>query len=195
MDEVFMKKTQYYNNSGAKNTETTLDSSISRLKEDGIENFIVATTSGQTLLKAAKLLQAEDLKKINLIGMTLQAGTWEKYQEPDWETIKKSEELGAKVLTCTHALMGNVASSIKNKFGGVPPAELIAHTFYAFSQGTKVSVEITLNAVDAGLIPAGERVIAVAGDNEGADTSIVLTAVSSVNFFDLQIHEFIAKPY
>lgn len=90
--------------------------------------------------------------------------------------------------------MGNVEAAIRERFGGMPPVELIAHTLYAFSQGTKVAVEIVLSAVDAGLVPAGEDVIAVAGTGGGADTAYIITAASTVSFFDLRVKELLCKP-
>ena len=187
------RKVVYFEKSGAQNTEKTLEFSGEIAAQENI-NYIVIATGGSTLLKAAEMFEEKEWDDVTLIGVTLQAGTWEKYGEPDWEKLDKAKKLGAKTLTPTHALMGNVESSIKEKFGGLPPVELIAHTFYTFSQGTKVAVEIAMNAVDAGLIPAGEKIIAIGGDGGGADTSLMLKAVSTVDFFDLRIHEVLCKP-
>jgi hypothetical protein len=49
-------------------------------------------------------------------------------------------------------------------------------------------------AADAGLIPLGKEVIAIAGTSEGADTAIVLNSACSRKFLDLKIKEIIAKP-
>lgn len=194
-DREKMESVKYFSRSGEQNTEKVLDMSFAKALKKNINNILIATTRGNTLIQAAeKRENNEEYKDIKLFGMTLQAGVWEEYSPPDWDKIEKAGKMDVKVITCTHALMGNIASSIKNKFGGLPPSELIAYTYYTFSHGTKVAVEISLNAVDAGIIPENERVIAIAGRNEGADTAILLKAVSTVNFFDLRINEFICKP-
>jgi hypothetical protein len=59
----------------------------------------------------------------------------------------------------------------------------------------KVCFEITVMAADAGAIPIGENVIAVAGQGGGADTAIVIKSANTTNFFDLDVQEIIAKPH
>ena len=54
----------------------------------------------------------------------------------------------------------------------------MATILWAFSQGTKVCVEITLMACNGGLILPGEKVIAVAGTLGGADTAVVATVAN-----------------
>ena len=187
------KEVIYFEEEGPQNTKKTLELALETANTENID-YIVVASGGSTLLKATKMLKEKEWDDINIIGVTLQAGTWDKYGEPDWDKIEKARNLGAKSLTCTHALMGNVEGSIKDKFGGLPPVELIAYTYYTFSQGTKVCVEVSMSAVDAGLVPAGKEVVAVAGSDNGADTALKLKAVSTVDFFDLKIHEILCKP-
>jgi hypothetical protein len=58
-------------------------------------------------------------------------------------------------------LLAGVDRAIKNKFGGIYPAELMAFTLRLFGQGAKVCVEIAGMALDAGLIPYGEDIVSV----------------------------------
>jgi hypothetical protein len=58
----------------------------------------------------------------------------------------------------------------------------------------KVCFEITLMAADAGAIPIGENVIAVAGQGRGADTAIVIKSANTTSLFDLDVQEILAKP-
>ncbi len=183
----------YFNEPGPQNTDAVLDAVLDRAKEDAFKYLVVAT-GGPTLLKAVKRIRAAKLP-LQAVGVTLQAGTWKTYGEPDWKLLKEAQELGAQVITATHSLMGNVESAIHSKFGGIPPVELIAHTYYTFSQGTKVAVEIALTAVDAGIVPAGTDILSVAGSGQGADTAFVLKAVSTVDFFDLKIREVLCIPH
>jgi len=57
-----------------------------------------------------------------------------------------------------------------------------------------VCVEIVAEACDAGLIPEGIDVVAVAGTGRGADTVAILTARPTDRFFDLRIKQILAKP-
>jgi hypothetical protein len=62
-------------------------------------------------------------------------------------------------------------------------------------EGTKVCVEITLMAADAGLIPVDKDIVAIAGTGEGADTALRILPANATRFFDLKIREIIAKPH
>lgn len=176
---------------GVGNTRAVLEAVKERVKLLGIKKVVLATSSGDTALKAVDLLRGLEVK---IIAVTLHAGIWKTYIEPDWEKVRKAEKSGVKFLTATHVLMGNVGSAVREKFGGLPDTELIAHTLYSFSQGMKVAVEIAIMAADAGLISPEEEVIAVGGTDRGADTAVVLRPAYSTNFFDLKIREIIAMP-
>ncbi len=181
----------FFEKSGASNIQATFEAVRERVKLLEIKKIVLATNSGDTALKAVDLLKGLDVK---IIAVTLHAGTWKTYGEPDWEKVREAENLGVRFLTATHTLMGNIGSAIRDKFGGLPDSELIAHTLYCFSQGMKVAVEIAVMAADANLICPKEEVIAIAGNNQGADTAIVVKPAYSTNFFDLKIREIIAMP-
>lgn len=190
---VQSRATVYFEEGGPQHTDQTLALALEALRERNL-GYLVVASGGKTVLQAARRIRDDGLAAVQLIGVTLQAGTWQTYGEPDWGQLDEARELGAAILTCTHSLMGNVESAIRSKFGGIPPVELIAHTLYMFSQGTKVAVEITMTAVDAGLVPAGRDVVAVAGTGGGADTAYVITAASTVDCFDLRVKELLCKP-
>ena len=183
--------TAYFDQAGEINTEKTIELATQRCKDLDIKHIVVATSTGKTALKVADKLEGQDVK---IIAVTLHAGTWEKYVAPDRDNVKIAEAMGVKFLTCTHALMGNVGNAIMEKFGGVSLTDLIAHTYYTFSQGTKVAVEIAVMAADAGLIPVDQEVISIAGSDKGADTALVIKPAYSTDFFSLRVRELIAKP-
>jgi len=176
---------------GPENTKPTLEAARRRAEQLGIRKVVLATSTGRTALTA---LDVFDGLGVDVIGVTLHAAYWTIYVPPDDKKIAAAKARGAKFLTATHGLMGNVEAAIRDKFGGLPPVELIAHTYYTFSQGMKVAVEVALMAADAGLVQPGEEIIAIGGTNEGADTAIVLKAAFTTNFFDLKIREVIAMP-
>ncbi len=180
-----------FESSGPEWTEQTLRAARDRALELGIKTVVLATNTGETALKALDAFEGAGLR---IVAVTLHAGIWQKYVPPDPDKVKAAEQRGVRFLTATHALMGNVGTAIFERFGGLPPCELISRTYYTFSQGLKVAVEVALMAADAGLLEGEGEVIAVAGTGVGADTAIVLSPAYTTNFFDLKIHELIAMP-
>ncbi len=181
----------YFDRAGETNTERTIELAAKRCRELEIKHVVVATSTGETAIRVAEGFRDQNVK---IIAVTLHAGVWEKYVPPDPEKVKQAEEMGVTFLTCTHALMGNVGTGIMEKFGGINWTDLIAYTYYTFSQGTKVAVEITVMAADAGLIPVDEEVISIAGTDTGADTALVIKPAYCTDFFSLRVRELIAKP-
>jgi len=180
-----------FKGTGPHNTQATLEAACERAQELGIKSVVLATSTGQTALSAAEVFAGTDA---SLIAVTLHAGLWNAYCPPDSDIVQKATAKGVRFLTATHTLMGNVDAAMRQKFGGIPPAELIAHTYYTFSQGMKVAVEIALMAADAGLISVNEDVIAIGGTSTGADTAVVLRPAFSTEFFSLKVREVIAMP-
>jgi hypothetical protein len=70
----------------------------------------------------------------------------------------------------------------------------MANVLRRLGEGTKVCVEITMMAADAGLIPADKDIVAIAGTGRGADTAIRIRPANAARFFDMKIREIIAKP-
>jgi len=60
--------------------------------------------------------------------------------------------------------------------------------------GLKVSCEIVMEAVDAGLIPEGEEVVAVGGTARGWDTVAIIKSAASKRFMQLSVLEIWGKP-
>ena len=181
----------YFAKAGKVNTENTIKLAVQRCKELGIKHVVVATSTGDTAIEVAEGFKDQDVK---IIAVTLHAGEWQKGYTPDPDKIKSAEEMGVTFLTCTHSLMGNVGTAIMRKFGGINWTDLMAHTYYTFSQGTKVAVEIAVMAADAGLIPMDQEIISIAGSGHGADTALVIRPAYSTDFFSLKVRELIAKP-
>ncbi|KKL66301.1 hypothetical protein LCGC14_2146330, partial [marine sediment metagenome] len=110
---------------------------------------------------------------------------------PD-EVQNDLEEKGATVVSATHALSG-VERSIAKKFSGIYPALLIADTLRLFGHGTKVAVEISIMAADAGALSGGD-IISIGGTGRGADSALVIKPANQSDLFDMRIREVICKP-
>ena len=180
----------YFINLGKENTQSTIDAAIKTAKEKNIKNIVIASSTGFTF----DHIDFTDSSDINFVCVTHSYG----YPNPGKNDMPqdKREELtqkGVKVLTTSHVLSG-AERGISAKFGGVSPVEIIAQTLRMFGQGTKVCVEVSTMALDAGLIPYNEPIIAIGGSAHGADTAIILTPAHASKIFDTKIHEIIRKP-
>ena len=177
----------YFEKCGRTNTNITVELALKAAKEKGINYIVVASNEGET----AKLLKDCG---INIVVVTHVNGFREPgIQEMCEETKTLLENYGFKVFTSTHALSG-AERGLSNKFGGISPIEVMAHSLKMFGQGVKVSVEISTMALDGGIIPYGEDIIAIAGSGRGADTAITLRPAHSNNILDTKIKEIICKP-
>lgn len=177
----------YFESVGNSNTGKTLELALQVSSKKGINNIVVASSTGQT---------AEQLSssQCNIICVTCANGFSKSGENiMSHEQRKRLHDAGIKMLTNTHVLSG-VERSFSRKSGGVYPAEIMANTLYLFGAGTKVCVEISVMALDAGLIPYGEKIIAIAGTGRGADTALIITPAHAANILDTKIHEIICKP-
>jgi hypothetical protein len=183
------RATTYFEVSGNQNTDALLEVVKEYVKQVDIEDVVVASTTGETGVKAAALL-----KGVNLVIVTHHTG-FSALGEQELKEVNRQQILakGAKVLTATHALSG-AERAIRKNFGTIEPLEIIANTLRLFGEGTKVCLEIVLMAADAGLIPVNRDVLAIAGSGRGADTALLIKPANSSRFFDLEVKEVIAKP-
>lgn len=182
----------YFQQAGPQNTDRTLALAGQRAVDLGIEHIVVATTSGETGVKAVRALS--DQGRRHVIAVTHSTGfSAPNVQELLGEYRDGITEGGGTILTCQHAL-GGVNRAVRRKLGTYEIDEIIAFALRSFGQGTKVACEITLMAADAGLVPAGQEIIAIGGTGRGADTAAVILAANAQDFFDLRVLEIICKP-
>lgn len=172
---------------GKQNTDATVELVLQKAQEMNIKSILVASVTGKT----AKMFIN---KGLNIICITHQVG----YAKPgldgmNAETREYLMSNDVKLLTTTHLFAG-VDRALRFKFQGVYPGEIIASVLRMFGQGVKVGVEIAVMALDAGLIPYDEDVIAVAGTGSGADSAIIVRPAHSQNFFETIIKEILCMP-
>ena len=179
----------YFDAPGPHNTDKTLAAAVEYAEAHKISGILVASTSGATGLKAARLFAGK-----NLIVVSHSTG----FLKPDFQQMspdvrKEIEGLGARVLTCQHAL-GGVGRAVRKKLGTYELEEIIAFSLRIFGHGTKVAVECALMAADAGLVSTGEDCLSIGGTATGADTAVLLRPAHAQNFFDCCVSKFLAKP-
>jgi len=184
-----MCETAYFDGAGEANTDRTLALARKRAEELGVRSIVVASTRGDTGVRAA-----QQFAGFNLVVVTHVTG----FGDPDVQELTPQnrmalESLGARVLTGTHAF-GGVGRAVRRKLATYELDEIMAYTLRMFGQGVKVAVEIAAMAADAGLVRCNEEVIAIAGTGSGADTAAVIVPAHVHNIFDLRVVEIVCRP-
>jgi hypothetical protein len=185
------KMVTYFEKPGPDNTEQCLEIVSGLIKESDLRHIVIASTYGDTGQLFAEALKD---KNLNLIVITHCYG----FKEPNSiELTKEAGEriraAGAKIYTGT-MITHSLETALAKSFSGVYPTLLVAQSLRRFSEGIKVCCEMIMMAADAGLIPEGEEIIAVAGTGRGADTVAIIRSAVSKRFLNLKVLEIPAKP-
>lgn len=113
------------------------------------------------------------------------------------ENRKRLNELDVKIIQGTIPLFGP-SFSIRLHLGQITSLDIIAKTLELISTGTLVGLECVLMAVDGGVIPENEHVLALAGTEKGLDTAWIIKSSASANMFHpskgCRFVELLAKP-
>jgi hypothetical protein len=177
----------YFAQPGPENTEATVAAAIQTTRERGIKYIVVASNEGVT---AERFVDCG----AQVVCVTHPNGFREPgHQEMSPEKRHELQSKGVSVYTGS-LLFGGAERGVNRRFQGAYPASIIANTLKMLGQGTKVAVEIAVMALDAGLIPYGEDVIAVAGTKRGADTAIIVRPAHASYIMDTWVSEIICKP-
>ncbi|MDD5712215.1 MAG: pyruvate kinase alpha/beta domain-containing protein [Smithellaceae bacterium] len=181
---------RYFAKPGGENTRAVLKAANARAVEADIGKIVVATCTGETALAALEIMDP----KIQIVAVThVQGFGGPNMQELSDKVRCELQEKGVDVLTCQHAF-GGVGRGIRKKLNTYQVEEIMAYTLRTFGQGTKVAIEVSLMAADAGLIRTDEDVIATGGTVSGIDTALLLRPVNSSDVLDLKVKEIICKP-
>ena len=188
------RKTVYFEKPGGEeNTVKTLALAKARADELGIKTVVVASTVGDTAVKAMDVFQG--FKVIIVTHVTGMRGP--DTQEFTGENRKIVEKKGGIIITAAHAF-GAIHRSLGATGGPPVPTsaigDIIAMTLRTFGQGMKVVCEIAAMAADAGAVRTDEEIISIGGTGRGADTAVVLQPSNTHRFFNLRVKEIICKP-
>ncbi len=189
---MIRRETIYFQKPGPDNTDVCLELLV-QAKELGFKHIVVASTTGESGAKAARVLLTPGAD-LNYVVVGHSVG----FRGPNVdeflpEHLQEITRLGGKVFKGT-ILTHSLETSIAEMFKGSAPTLLIANTLRRLGHGIKVCCEIVMEAVDAGLLPEGEEVVAAAGTARGWDAVAVLRAAASKRFLSLTILEIWAKP-
>ncbi|HOO56529.1 MAG TPA: pyruvate kinase alpha/beta domain-containing protein [bacterium] len=182
--------TVHFEEAGPHNTDQTLETAQKAARERNIKHILVASTWGDTGVKAAKVF-SDNPARVTIVSHNTGFNE-EGVQQLEPDKAEQIKKLGGQIYTGTMVLRG-LGTAVRQRSGNYSEEQLIANTLRILGQGIKVCVEISAMACDAGLVPPGD-VIAIAGTGRGADTCAVIAANSSNRFFDIKVREILAKP-
>jgi uncharacterized protein len=205
---------------GPVNTEEVIE--IAKNVSSKYKYIVVASVTGDCALKAA-----EGIADKEVICVTCPQGmSWEtdKMDEgpftaiPELAEIKSAwteqglkrvpmcittankrrlDELKVKIVQGTIPFFGP-SFSIRVHLHQLTGLDLMAKTLELISTGTLVCLECVFMSVDAGVIPEGQEVLALAGTERGLDTAWVIRSSASANLFHpskgVRFIELLAKP-
>lgn len=168
-------------------TDRVIELAVARARELNISKLVVASCSGRT---AVKLIGCG----LDVVCVTHQVGFYKPgTDEMSGDMRRKLRDNGIELLTTTHFMAG-IDRALRIQFGGIYPSEIVATTLRMFGEGTKVCIEISIMATDAGLAEPGRDLVALGGAGKGADTALVVKPAHSQSFFETRIGEIICRP-
>ncbi len=187
---MIRRETWYFEKVGAENTPACQEL-LEKAVTEGWRHAVVASTTGVSGAEAARRLAG---KGANLVVVGHSVG----FKGPNVdeflpEHYQEITRLGGQVLKAT-ILTHSLETAIADLMKGSAPTLLIANTLRRLGQGLKVCCEIVMEAVDAGLVPEGEEVLAIAGTGRGWDTVALVRSAASKRFLQLSVLEIWAKP-
>lgn len=177
-------KTVYFEDVRQNHTAETLALAKDYALRAGIATLVLASTTSTTAQAAMETFQGTGIR---LIAVAHQFDFARKGSAFPPELVRRLREAGHEVF------FGTMLFHTDRLYASGTPT-LIANFLRCFSQGVKVCFEIVLMAADAGLVLAGETVLAVAGTAKGADTALVMQAASTRHYPRLRVNQILCKP-
>ena len=200
-DGVVTRETYYYRFKGEVNTGHVIGVAVRRALEVGASALIVASETGRSALRAARLLRGLGAG-LRLVVVTHPPDeTWGPrggipvgLRHPrNAGALRCLEALGAVVVQGTRPLAPPSRSVGWEK---ALPEVIIDKVWGVFGQGVKIAVEASLMAADAGAVGRGDVVVSMGGTFKGLDAAIVAKTTYSYYFLrEYELLEVVAKPY
>ena len=170
-------------------TERTLEIALEAARKYNVKHIVFASKYGDS---AEMVLNLRN-NGIHFVCVRTAFGTYKQGENAMRDNIvERIKDSDIDLVTGTHVLSG-AERGLSKKFNGIYPVEIIANTLRMFGQGVKVCVEISSMALDSGVIPYGEPIIALAGTAQGLNTAILITPSYTANILDTKIHHIIIK--
>lgn len=165
---MIVRQVVYFEQTGPQNTEATLSLARERAETLGISKVLVATSTGETALKAAQVFAG---KQVIVVVRPYR-------QDHQDERLDPAAASRLRALGCTLLTPEQEHPDVR--------------ALRAFGTGAKVACEIAVRAAEAGLVSPEEEVVAIAGSHSGADTVLVLQPATEVR--RICVRELVCKP-
>lgn len=192
------KDITYFRYCGEVNTEAVLRLAVKRTQELGLNAVVIASETGRSALKALEILRN---LAVRLIVVTHYPATTIGpkgvipigLRRPEYSPrLKKVMQNGGVVVQGTRPF---APPSRSIQWDHQTPEGMVDKSLELFGAGTKIAIEVSIMATDAGEVLEGDQIVSCAGTYKGLDTALVVRATHSMNFFqDFEIREIIARP-
>jgi hypothetical protein len=198
---VHKRNVVYFETPGFVNTSSVVDAIRERINLGDVESVVVPVTTGRT----AETFDSQLKDKIGIITISEEEVmlAFKNLTIPAQSSVEESESARRHLEDLPEELpdwlrRDTIDMSLLPFSGKTYGA--VREILYAFGQGMKVAVEVSLAAVELGKVKPHIKIIAVGGTGEGADTAIVArTAVRNEAFGRdyekrLSVQEILAMP-
>ncbi len=162
-----MSRLTYYSLPGRENLEVTLESTKKAAEELGLEDAVIASTTGFTAKRAFEVLKGTGIK------LTFVGTTRERFPSA---LVAELKEKGC-----------NICFSSEVKYEYPDPVKI---AYRRLCQGMKVAVEIAMIAAQEGCVSTEKDIVSIGK----WDTAIIVKPAVSTKFEELMIRELICKP-
>jgi len=199
MMRTVRRSTVYFERAGPLNTTSLLDAVSERLGLKDVRIVVVPVTTGRTAELFTSRLRNE--AEIVTVSEDEAVSACRRVAYTEGGLLEK---LVGKRLGKT---LGKVESSQRREIFDLTflpfcgeKWNLVSEPFYAFGQGMKVAVEVSVAAVEIGKVKPYTDVVAVGGTGEGADTAIIVRTSTQGEAFGsrpdrrLSVREVVAMP-
>lgn len=189
----------YFDQPGFINTNSVIEAIKERLKEGDIDSILVPLTTGKTAATFSKKIGT--LAKIVTVSEVEAASACRRIASADQGLLGKllRKRLEAVSEDTSKVLHREAFDLTFLPFCG-ESWNVVKEILYAFGQGMKVAIELSLAAVETSKVEKYKKVISVGGTGEGVDTAIVVRTAPQNEAFGknpdlrLTIQEIIAMP-
>jgi hypothetical protein len=188
----------YFEHCGEVNTKRTLELARKRATELGIRTVVIASETGRSALTALDLFEGSGAKLI--VVTHYPATTWGPsgdipigLKRPEHAaSLRRLEGSGVPVVQGTRPF---APPSRSLDWDAPTPEGLLDRALTLFGAGTKIAIEASVMATDAGEVAEKSELVTCAGTFKGLDTALVVRTAYSMNFFsDFEVLETIARP-
>ncbi|HEX9115667.1 MAG TPA: hypothetical protein VGA61_06330 [Anaerolineae bacterium] len=172
---------------GPENSSEVIEAVAERLQEKDLNAVIVGSSTGEMALRIAQRVHDFEprIRVIAVCDPPWAIGKIPKAGRISPDNKAKLAELGGEVVdTVPYASRAYSTGASNNVYDAL---DLMVVVFDAFrmvgGNGLKVAIEVALMATNAGAVPPGQEVIAVAGTGNGLDTAVVMKTAYSIDIF------------